>query len=83
MVIELTSTKDDNEFLDKKFPLMEIDHIDYENSLKEAYKRINDLEMKVKELEHRIPHRYTDVKFLNYKSRKRILVRIYLYLFKE
>lgn len=42
--------------------------------LQEAQKRIKELEAKLRKLEARIPQKYPDVKFLNYRSRKRILV---------
>ncbi|XP_046393241.1 UDP-glucuronic acid decarboxylase 1 [Ischnura elegans] len=40
----------------------------------EARKRIRELEGKLRELEARIPNKFPDVKFLGYRSRKRILV---------
>lgn len=43
-------------------------------NLQEAQKKIKELEKKIKDLEKRIPQRYPDVKYLNYRSRKRILV---------
>uniref|UniRef100_V5GVW2 UDP-glucuronic acid decarboxylase 1 n=1 Tax=Anoplophora glabripennis TaxID=217634 RepID=V5GVW2_ANOGL len=42
--------------------------------LNEAYKRIESLEEKIVLLETRVPKTYPDVHFLNYLSRKRILV---------
>jgi peptidoglycan hydrolase CwlO-like protein len=48
-------------------------------SLEEAQKQIKELEKKIKDLEKRIPQRYPDVKYLNYRSRKRILVSIKMY----
>ncbi|XP_068086517.1 UDP-glucuronic acid decarboxylase 1 [Anabrus simplex] len=42
--------------------------------LQEAQKRIQELESKLRRLESRIPQRYPDVKFLNYRARKRILI---------
>lgn len=39
-----------------------------------AHKKIKYLEHKVKQLESRIPKQFADVKFLNYRARKRILV---------
>jgi peptidoglycan hydrolase CwlO-like protein len=45
-------------------------------SLQEAQKKIKELERRIKGLEKRIPQRYPDVKYLNYRSRKRILVSI-------
>lgn len=42
--------------------------------LKKAHQRIKELERKVDQLESRIPQKFTDVKFLNYQMRKRILV---------
>jgi hypothetical protein len=45
-------------------------------SLQEAQKKIKELEKKVRDLEKRIPQRYPDVRYLNYRSRKRILVSI-------
>ena len=48
--------------------------------LQEAQKRIRELEKKIKDLEKRIPQRYPDVKYLNYRSRKRILVSIILFI---
>lgn len=43
-------------------------------NLQEAQKKIIELEKKIKDLEKRIPQRYPDVKYLNYRSRKRILI---------
>lgn len=43
--------------------------------LADAKKKIADLEAKLESLEIRIPKKYPDVKYLNYKLRKRILVR--------
>jgi len=48
-------------------------------NLQEAQNKIKELEKKVKELEKRIPQRYPDVKYLNYRSRKRILVSFMMY----
>ncbi|KAK7866089.1 hypothetical protein R5R35_013584 [Gryllus longicercus] len=42
--------------------------------LADAQHRIRELEAKLRRLELRVPQRFPDVKFLNYKSRKRILV---------
>lgn len=42
--------------------------------LNEAYKKIETLEDKIMSLEGRMPKTYPDVQFLNYLSRKRILV---------
>uniref|UniRef100_U5EXQ8 UDP-glucuronic acid decarboxylase 1 n=1 Tax=Corethrella appendiculata TaxID=1370023 RepID=U5EXQ8_9DIPT len=47
---------------------------DFKNELNQAYKRIDLLESKIKELERRIPKKHPDVRFLNYKNRKRILI---------
>lgn len=44
------------------------------SSLEEAQKRILELEEKLAALEVRIPKKYPEIKFLNYHSRKRILV---------
>ncbi|KXJ69114.1 hypothetical protein RP20_CCG000070 [Aedes albopictus] len=44
------------------------------NELHEAKKQILQLERKIQELEGRIPRKYPDVTFLNYKNRKRILI---------
>ncbi|KDR09682.1 UDP-glucuronic acid decarboxylase 1 [Zootermopsis nevadensis] len=43
-------------------------------NLQGAQRQIKELEKKIKDLEKRIPQRYPDVKYLNYRSRKRILV---------
>lgn len=43
-------------------------------NLQEAQQKIKELEKKIKDLEKRIPQRYPDVKYLNYRSRKRILI---------
>lgn len=45
------------------------------NELDDARHRLRLLEMKIKTLENRIAKKYPDVLFLNYKNRKRILVR--------
>lgn len=42
----------------------------------EAKKQILELQRKIQELEARIPRKYPDVTFLNYKNRKRILVSV-------
>lgn len=47
---------------------------DENRQLAEAQHRIRELEAKLRRLELRVPQRYPDVKFLNYRSRKRILV---------
>lgn len=44
----------------------------------EIFDKINHLEKKIKNLESRTVKTYPDVKFLNYKDRKRILVSILL-----
>ncbi|GLV41437.1 UDP-xylose synthase [Carabus blaptoides fortunei] len=44
------------------------------NMNEEDSKRIKHLEHKIKQLESRIPKQFPDVKFLNYRSRKRILI---------
>jgi Tfp pilus assembly protein PilO len=48
-------------------------------NLQEAQKKIRELEKRVKDLEKRIPQKYPDVKYLNYRSRKRILVSVTMY----
>lgn len=45
------------------------------NELKDARQRLRLLEMQIQTLENRIARKYPDVLFLNYKNRKRILVR--------
>lgn len=45
------------------------------NELSEAKQRLRILEMKIQTLESRMSKKYPDVLFLNYKNRKRILVR--------
>lgn len=42
--------------------------------LQEAQRKIRDLEVKIQQLEDRIPRKYPDVTYLNYKNRKRILI---------
>lgn len=42
--------------------------------LEEAKSKIRELEMRIKLLEGGNPRRFPDVKFLNYRTRKRILV---------
>lgn len=49
--------------------------------LAEAKRKIAELETKLQSLETRIPKKYPDVKYLNYKSRKRILVNVELSYF--
>lgn len=51
----------------------DVDHVEITN-LNEAKRRIRVLEEKLANLELRIPKKFPDVKFLNYHSRKRILV---------
>lgn len=57
--------------------------IDHDNELDNKYTeleqtklKIKELELKIQLLEDRIPKKYPDVTYLNYKNRKRILVRI-------
>lgn len=45
-------------------------------NLEEAKKKIRELEIRIKHLEGGSPRRFPDVKFLNYRTRKRILVRL-------
>lgn len=52
------------------------------NELNDARHRLRLLEMKIKTLENRIAKKYPDVLFLNYKNRKRILVRV-IFIFNE
>lgn len=49
---------------------------DLTKKLSGAYSKLHDLESRLKNLEKHIPKNYPDVKFLNYKDRKRILVSI-------
>lgn len=42
--------------------------------LREAQRKIQELEIKIQMLETRIPRKHPEVLYLNYKSRKRILV---------
>lgn len=51
------------------------------DELHSAKKQILELERKIQELEGRIPRKYPDVTFLNYKNRKRILVSLFLGVF--
>lgn len=44
--------------------------------LEQTKLKIKELELKIQLLEDRIPKKYPDVTYLNYKNRKRILVRI-------
>ena len=44
------------------------------SELIEAQLKIKQLELKIQELEDRIPRKYPDVTYLNYKNRKRILI---------
>lgn len=44
--------------------------------LEQTKLKIKELEFKIQLLEDRIPKKYPDVTYLNYKNRKRILVRI-------
>ena len=44
-------------------------------NLDEAMEKIQLLQERLEELEYRVPKRYPEVNFLNYKERKRILVR--------
>lgn len=53
-----------------------IDHEAHKQQIDEAAKKINRLEGKIRQLESRIPKQFPDVKFLNYRERKRILVNI-------
>lgn len=45
-----------------------------EMTLPEARRRIQELESRLQDLEARVPKRFPDVKFLNYRQRKRVLV---------
>ncbi len=47
---------------------------DNDNELEQTKLKIKELELKLQLLEDRIPKKYPDVTYLNYKSRKRILV---------
>lgn len=47
-----------------------------QRELADAKRRIHHLEQKLKSLESKLPKRYRSVKFLSYRSKKRILVRI-------
>lgn len=49
-------------------------HEIHANEVLQAKKQILELQRKIQELEGRIPRKYPDVTFLNYKNRKRILV---------
>ena len=61
------------QYLYKKFVFN--DEIEYNKQLlQEASDRIQELEKKILALESQVPKSYPDVKFLNYLSRKRILV---------
>lgn len=58
-----------------------VDHLIETNDLDAKYlelqiaqSKINELEYKIQQLEDRIPRKYPDVTYLNYKNRKRILV---------
>jgi hypothetical protein len=51
-----------------------VDDTDDIKDIHDARKRIEELERKIQELEKRFPQRFPDVKFLNYRARKRILV---------
>lgn len=53
------------------------DHVEI-NNLLDAKRRIRELEDKLSSLEFRIPKKFPDVKFLNYHSRRRILVSDYV-----
>lgn len=43
--------------------------------LEQTKSKLKELELKIQVLEDRIPKKYPDVSYLNYKNRKRILVR--------
>lgn len=45
------------------------------NELRVAQQKIKLLEQRLEELEKRLPKKYGEVKFLNYQTRKRIMVR--------
>lgn len=49
------------------------------NSIEEAKNKIRELEIRIKQLEGGNPRRFPDVKFLNYRTRKRILVSSQLF----
>ncbi|KAI4464288.1 udp-glucuronic acid decarboxylase-related [Holotrichia oblita] len=49
-----------------------VDHL--RNALKQAYEQIEDLEFKLSRFETSVSRRYPEVKFLNYLTRKRILI---------
>ncbi|PSN47752.1 UDP-glucuronic acid decarboxylase 1 [Blattella germanica] len=59
--------------INNEIPIMEMKSQEI-HDLQEAQKRIKELEKKIKDLEKRIPQRFPDVKYLNYRSRKRILI---------
>lgn len=45
--------------------------------LQASNQKIKQLELRIAELEDRLPKKYDEVKFLNYQNRKRILVKIF------
>lgn len=49
------------------------------NTIEEAKNKIRELEIRIKQLEGGNPRRFPDVKFLNYRTRKRILVSSQLF----
>lgn len=51
-----------------------------ENELRVAQMKIKLLEQRIVELENRLPKKYGEVKFLNYQTRKRIMVSVTLLL---
>lgn len=58
--------------------IIHTEHTDHEhrhtNELRDAQKRIKELEQKLEMLERRIPKKHPLVTYLNYKNRRRILV---------
>lgn len=66
---------------DKQYDSQRLSYTEQEksNALDEASLRIRDLEDKINILESRVPKHYPEVKFLNYLTRKRILVRSYIF----
>lgn len=77
-----TNNNDDNDVIETIFDTNNNDNIDnHHNKLEtsdvsDAKLRIKELEYKILQLETRIPRRFPDVTFLNYKNRKRILVKV-------
>lgn len=72
--IQISDTENDLNYLE------EVQKANF--ALQEASMRIKELEQRLNAVDSRVPKTYPDVKFLNYVTRKRILVKFFFQLIK-